>query len=139
MKLKMSNSKFAHIILFGMLISIGCKQKAPNFDDILQKAANGDSDSQYLLGVMYYDGLYKPYDPAEGIRWFYNAAGNGNTRAQRKLGIVYKYGCPSIGIRKNIQESIKWFSLAATSGDEYSRIQLDENFHDRKVEYKPEG
>ena len=54
-----------------------------------RKAADqGDSDGQYMLGYMYYEGKGVPEDYAEAMKWFRKAADQGNADAKVSLKIV---------------------------------------------------
>ena len=48
-------------------------------------AQQGDDDSQYNLGNMYFRGEGVEQDPAEAVKWFKMAAQNGNESAQNAL------------------------------------------------------
>ena len=45
-----------------------------------QKAAQGDAEAQYNLGLMYDKGEGVPEDDAEAVRWYQKAAAQGNAR-----------------------------------------------------------
>ena len=51
-------------------------------DTLYQKAIDGDSEAQYLLGMRYYD---NKMDIREAIRWFAYSFQNGNTKAMEKI------------------------------------------------------
>jgi TPR repeat protein len=49
-------------------------------------------------------------DKLKGIKWWTLAAKAGNADAQENLGFCYKFGN---GVAIDIQESKKWFAMAA--------------------------
>ncbi len=55
-------------------------------------ADDGDTGSQYSLGVMYGSGTGVAQDYAEAVRWFRQAAAQGHAGAQNNLGLLYGNG-----------------------------------------------
>ncbi|WP_442763792.1 trypsin-like peptidase domain-containing protein [Malikia spinosa] len=124
--------------------------KLPNSDwtstymKIKKGAEEGYPRSQYILGRMYYDGLYFDKDKKTAIEWFKKsaeqgeaesqlifgmltnepkekifwkteAANQGHRTAQISLGLLYSTG--SHGIIKNDQTAYFWLLLAAVGGN----------------------
>ena len=79
-------------------------------------AAQGNTFSQNLLGIMYAtgsDGMQQ--DDEEAGRWFRLAAAQGNAdAAQNNLGAIYETGR---GVQQDDEEAVKWYQMAATQGD----------------------
>ncbi len=76
-------------------------------------AAEGDTDAQYQLGIMYYrgEGVLQDYDKAR--MWYRRAADRGDTDAQLNLGLMYAQGA---GVAQSFVEAFKWFELAVVYG-----------------------
>ncbi len=56
------------------------------------EADHGDSEAQYMLGVMYANSMLGPRDPADAARWYQKAADQGHPDAQDALGYLYDFG-----------------------------------------------
>ena len=80
----------------------------------VEKADQGNANSQFDLGDRYYDGLGVAQDFSQAAYWFERAAQQGHTRAQVNLGMMYAVGR---GVDRDDVEGYKWLSLAAVSGD----------------------
>ncbi|MPM36478.1 hypothetical protein SDC9_83076 [bioreactor metagenome] len=81
----------------------------------LQKAAEkGDSESQFILGEMYYlgEGVAKDYN--EAAKWFRRAAEKEYEEAFFPLGELYYLG---EGVDKNYNEAAKWLIKATRTRD----------------------
>src|SRR5438067_907840 len=79
-------------------------------DAVKAKAEAGDADSEYQLGVRYYNGEGVPKDFSEAVKWYRKAAEQGLAEAQGNLGRCYFLGQ---GVAKNYAEAVKWFRKAA--------------------------
>ena len=74
-----------------------------------------DSESQYKLGTMYYQGIgLKRPDFRRAVFFFSRAANNGYAPAQVKLGLLYWRG---EGVEKNLKMAHKWLYLAQEPAD----------------------
>ena len=78
------------------------------------KAAKGDPESQFRLGVHHQIGLTGEADLAQAIRWFRKAAEQGYLSAQKRLGNLCLF---SEGVPKDETEGLKWYRKAAEQGD----------------------
>ena len=56
------------------------------FELLLSAAQNGNSDAQYTIGYMYYEGLGVNRDENAALRWIRQSAESGNRRAVEALG-----------------------------------------------------
>lgn len=64
-----------------------------DLQELMQKAQNGDADSQYELGNLYQNGEGVEMDIEKAIEWWQKAAKNGHKKASdliKKLDIVLK-------------------------------------------------
>lgn len=87
----------------------------------LSAAARGNAEAQYVLGVLFYDGLSMKKDKVEGLDLLERAATSGYAAAQDKLGEIYYYGQ---GIEKNEAKALEWMERALVSGVEYTQYEL---------------
>jgi len=101
---------------------------ASNFDTLKNKAENGDSSSQYMIGLHYLTGNEVEENPVEGRRWIKLAAENGD------LGAQLRYG-------KNLPdyvEGLKWIEKSAKGGELEAQVflgELNRTYNNDYVEY----
>ena len=87
---------------------------AQELADLRASAEAGDTDTQVLLGTMYYIGDGVPQDDAEAGVWFHKAAEQGDADAQLTIGLMYANGR---GVPQDDAEAVAWFHKAAEQGD----------------------
>ena len=92
----------------------------------LKAAAQGDTEAQYTLGLMYETGGMNtrsrvPKDEAKAAEWYrkaaegiMKAAEQGDATAQFKLGMMYGRGN---GVQKNLVRAYAWMNIAAMQGN----------------------
>ena len=76
-------------------------------------AEQGDSDAQYNVGLMYFNGWGVPENDKTAVKWLTKAAEQGYAMAQHNLGLMYKYGN---GVLENDKTAVKWYTKAAEQG-----------------------
>ena len=82
----------------------------------MKKAANqNDTESQMILGDIYYDGDGVKENKTEAIKWYQKAAENNNSRAQAIVGVAYMGG---IGVKQNFATAKKWFGKACDNKEQ---------------------
>lgn len=81
---------------------------------LLERAAGGDSDAQFALGLMYYEGDHVEKNHAEAAEWWRMAAENGHIESQFAIGSAYYSGD---GVEQDKAEGIKWLRMAAEHGN----------------------
>lgn len=86
---------------------------AEQIEKYTAKAEEGDVDSQYNLGIIYYHGEGVPRDYEQALSWFHKAAEQDDADAQFNLGFMYGRG---EGIEKSHDQSLAWFRRAAVQG-----------------------
>jgi len=86
---------------------------APDFDETMAAAKQGEAYAQYNLGVMYDFGNGVPENDAEAVKWYRKAADQGLADAQYNLGVMYDFGR---GVPENDAEAVKWYRKAADQG-----------------------
>ncbi len=82
-------------------------------------ADQGDTNAQFMLGLMYVEGRGVPQDYAEALKWYRLAAAQGDAVAQLNLGVMYDNGR---GAPQDYAEAVRWYSLAAEQG--YAEAQF---------------
>ncbi len=89
--------------------------------EVKAKAEAGDADSEYHLGLRYYNGEGVAKDFAEAVKWFHKAAEQGLAAAQGDLGRAYFRGD---GVAKDFSEAVKWSRKAADQGNSRGQTSL---------------
>lgn len=79
------------------------------FGQALAAAAEGDADSQNLLGFMLFFGEAAPHDPEAAWYWFEQGAAAGSPSAQVNLALLYELGTV---VPRDRQEALRYFRLA---------------------------
>lgn len=124
--------EFAIRVLMDRIISLGKEKlaegKRREAAVLFHKVAEPDSTwgwtvakAQYNLGWLYEVGIDVGKDLVEAMKWYRNAAENGNAEAQYKLGHYYRSG---VGIEKNYVEAVAWYRKAAEQGHSHAQERL---------------
>ena len=92
------------------------KDYAKAFDWFKKMANRGQSDGQYKIGEMYYEGLGTEKNLMQAAMWYMKAAESGYTKAQFHLAKMYFKG---EGVIQDYVEAYKWANLAAAKGTSY--------------------
>ncbi len=99
-------------------------------------ANHGDSDAQFLIGVMFDKGQGVPVYQSEAINWYRQAAQQGHAMAQLYLAIKFDRGD---GVGKNSEKAFKWYQKAAKQNITKAMIRLGELYSNGMgVEKNPE-
>ncbi len=92
-------------------------KKDISLQDVLEAAENGNSDAQYIAGLIYYkEELYQ-----QAAEWYLKSAIQGNAKAQFNLANKYYEGK---GVEQNYKEAFKWYKKAAEQGHSQSQFNL---------------
>ena len=78
-------------------------------------------ESEYMLGVIYYNGEGVKVDQVEGTAWFRKSADQGHAQAQYVLGNIYFEGK---GVALDRTEAAKWYRKAAEQGHLQAQYNL---------------
>jgi TPR repeat protein len=78
------------------------------------RAEQGDAESQFRLGAMYFNGMGVPKDYAEAFHWYRQSAEKGYAKAEHNLGEMYLEGK---GVPQDYVEAERWCRKAAEHGD----------------------
>lgn len=81
----------------------------------------GDSNAQYSLGSMYYNGFGVLKNRQQAVLWYRHSAKSGHIVAQHNLGALYYKG---EGVIRNYSYAYKWFQKAALQGHADSQYNL---------------
>ena len=84
-----------------------------NIEELKQRAAAGDAEAQYELGICYLNGEDIKLDEEAAVLWFQISAKQGYAEAQSVLGECYHFGA---GVEQNMEVAVKWYRLAAEQG-----------------------
>jgi TPR repeat protein len=89
---------------------------------IQKQAEQSDLKSEYILGLLYYNGdRGLDNDFKKAYYWFEKAAEKGDKGAQYHLGEIYANGR---GVTTNKEEAANWYTKAATNGEDLAQYSL---------------
>jgi TPR repeat protein len=94
---------------------------APNFEETMAAAKQGDADAQSRMGYAYAVGDGVLQDQSKALKWFKKAAKQGDTYAKFNLGIAFMRG---LGTPKDLRTSYGWFLAAAVDGHPEAQSNL---------------
>lgn len=77
------------------------------------RAAKGDIEAQFNLGLMYFKGEGTSQNNMEAARWLQRPAEQGYAEAQYALAELYSSG---VGVPRNYEEAAVWYRKAAEQG-----------------------
>jgi hypothetical protein len=94
------------------------KDYATAFKEFTSLAEQGNADSQFFLGKMYWMGQGVLKDSDQAIKWFKLSAAQGNAEAQFYLGSFYLLP------HRDIAEGVEWLRLSAEQGEQDAQYLL---------------
>ncbi len=94
---------------------------AEDVEGVLQRANNGDAESQWMAALIYLEGKVVEKDLIQALHWFTLSAEAGFGPAQHALGLRYLRG---EGAEKDPSKAAQWFRLAAEQGDAEAQANL---------------
>ena len=108
----MLTSRFYFVLVNVALCAtmVGCATTGQSYglNYLKAAAAQGDIDSQRLLGIKYYKGSEVAQDYKEAAKWFRLSAEQGDTVAQTSLGKMYYDGK---GVKQNRVFAHMWWNI----------------------------
>jgi TPR repeat protein len=110
--MKTSHLLMVVMVLVASAVSVWADDQAVSVDSLKNRAAQGNAEAQYNLGVMYARGDGLAQDYAAALKWFCLAAAQGLAEAQYNLGVMYLNGQ---GIARDEVQAYKWLDLAAAT------------------------
>lgn len=93
-----------------------------SFAEIQKLANQGDADSQYIMGLAYYQGEIVEKDYKKSVYWYRKAADQGSYIAQFMLGFMYHFGK---GVEKDEDKAIYWIQKSADQGNPEAKNLLE--------------
>jgi len=110
---------FCCVIMLAGCASVSSQE--PSVTELRQRAENGDTVSQRLLGEDYDFGRGVRQSYTEAAKWYQMAADHGDATAQNNLGSFYQYG---LGVATNYSKAVELFKQAATQNDTLAQSNL---------------
>lgn len=95
--------------------------RTTELEQLQAKAASGDAEAQFNLGVIYDNGEGVPRDYKAAREWFRKAAEQGNAMAQNSLGLMYADGQDE---PQDYQKAAEWIRKAAEQGHTNAQASL---------------
>jgi TPR repeat protein len=92
----------------------------------LKAAELGNSIAMYLLGNIYYTGIYITQNYTEATKWYQKSVDNGNINAMNTLGLMYHQG---IVIPKNLSKACELYKHASDLGSHDSMNNLGNYYY----------
>jgi TPR repeat protein len=96
---------------------LGCKI---NYDQAIyyyeRGASTGDSNAQYNLGLMHYEGRGVPEDHGRALGLFLDSAKDGDGDGEAMYYIAYMYLNSQGGLDQNYEMAMTWLRKAAAKG-----------------------
>ncbi len=89
--------------------------------ELSAKAAQGDAEAQFQLGMRYRNGDGVPKNYAHAFKWLQKASEQGNARAQSEFGLMHEGG---LGTVVNYEEAVKWYRKSAEQGCAWGQNNL---------------
>lgn len=91
------------------------------------RAAQGDAEAQYRMGMMARFGWGVEKNPADAVRWLTEAARQNHPQAQAELGTLYRLGR---GVPEDPKEAARWLTAAANSGVGIAQLAIGRMYRD---------
>jgi TPR repeat protein len=101
------------IMLLLCVVVFATHARAVTLEEATRAAAQGDSNAEYALGVMYAKGQGVPSDIKKAVEWLNKAAAHGNKHAQFELGVIVYNGKL---VEQDYARAFSLFSDAANQG-----------------------
>lgn len=114
--------KYLYLLLF-CTVSLFASTPQQSFWDTYTSALRGDPEAQFLVGVIYNQGIGVEQNLTTAAQWFEKSAQQGHVDAQYNIGLMYATGK---GVSENISSAITWLGRAADQGDNDAKRLLSE-------------
>lgn len=96
-------------------------EEASRVAHIHLKAAHGDVDAQYLLGLMYLSGRFVEQNQKMGMDWVTRAAKQGHAKAQQTLADLAFEGSL---MTRNLLMAKQWYTALSQQGNKWADFRL---------------
>lgn len=118
--------KLIIIIMLAIALPINAGQDMLSFEQVIQKANDGDVTAQVAAGVVLFSGDMVNKDLDQAIKWFSLAAEKNNDIALFYLGKIYFTGD---GVPKDEIRAAKLIASSAKQGNENAKLLLATMYH----------
>jgi len=95
-------------------------EEKTQFEKLKEKAASGDAEDLYQLGMSYYNGSGTGKNFAAAVKHLEKAADKGHVDAQLQLGRCFWQGSPV----KDLKKSVWWYEQAANQGNPHAQLAM---------------
>ncbi|CAG8577694.1 12740_t:CDS:2 [Funneliformis caledonium] len=95
-------------------------------------AENGNAHAKYWMGYYLWEGKFVPKNPNESAKLFKEAADQGIPDAQLRYAFALK-ATQELKNKKNLNEFIKYLTLAAEGGNTVARYNLGDAYFNKKL------
>jgi len=112
---------FLLILAFGFAACADRETPEQRFANMEKKAAGGDVQAWYTLGLMHEQGYGVAQDKCQAARCYKKAAEKGQIQAQSRLGFLYYHGQ---GVPRDLQQAAECYKRAAEQGDPQAQAAL---------------
>lgn len=99
-----------------------------DFMEISSKAQSGEPEAQYLLALIYDEGMFVPKDHVAGLAWMLKSAEQGYTPAEDRMGEMYLQNLRGDGPVREYAEADRWLRLAAGDGNAEAQFWLGNGY-----------
>jgi len=96
-------------------------------EELTPAAGAGDATAAYYIGLMFWEGMGVPRNPATAVSWLASAAERGHSNAQLILGLAYANGD---GVIQDFRLAARWMMEAAERGNADAQYHLGSYYHD---------
>jgi TPR repeat protein len=114
-------------LLFGLAACNDVETREQKFANTEKKAAGGNVQAQYTLGLMYEQGYGVTQDKSRAVLCYRKAAEEGHVQAQYRLGYLYYHG-QGVPRAIDLQQATEWYEKAAEQRDVPAQADLG-NMH----------
>ena len=104
---------FAPLIVSAYPILSKTQTETQDIERLHEDAEQGNAQSQFALGTLYYQGREIEKDDAAAARWIRLAAEQNHPVAQYSLGLFYFEGW---GVQRNVTEAVRWYRISSEQG-----------------------
>lgn len=102
----------------------GIQQDVEKGKSMTEECANdGDANTQFMLAMCYYSGLYWEKDLTKALKWFDAAAKNGVWKANNYVAYMYAKGD---GVKKDYQKAHDLIGIARARGEQAGDLSKDD-------------
>lgn len=92
---------------------------APPFAALQKQAATGNAKAEMALGKRLIKSK-SPADKIEAVALFRKAAAKGNADAEWRLGLLYAFGDPAVGVTRDVPTGLKWMRKGLSNGSAHN-------------------